>query len=136
LVPIVGRVRSRLAALAILFLLVACGGGAATTAGGDGLTLSDLSAEWANGIVTLRINDAGEFLVQPADSAEQALMGGFVARDDRRFIFVSRVEGECPGAPGAYRADVNGDELTLTMEEDTCQERVAWFEAAFTRVDG
>lgn len=136
MVPIVGRVRSRLAAFAMLLLLVACGGGAATTSGGDGLRLSDLSAEWANGVVTLRINDAGEFLVQPTDSAEQALMGGFVARDDLRFIFVSRVEGECPGAAGAYRADVNGDELTLTMEEDSCRERVAWFEAAFTRVDG
>ena len=136
MVPIVGRVRSRLAALAMLLLLVACGGGAATTSGDDGLRLSDLSGEWANGTVTLRINDAGEFLIQPADSAEQALMGGFVARDDRRFIFVTRVEGECPGVTGAYRAAVSGDELTLTLEEDSCPERVAWFEAAFTRVDG
>ena len=136
MVPVVGGVRSRLAALAILFLLFACGDGASTGTTGDGLRLSDLSGEWANGTVTLRINDAGEFLVQPAGSAEQALMGGFVAREDRRFIFVSRVEGECPGAAGAYHAEVDGDELTLTMEEDTCQERVVWFEAAFTRVDG
>lgn len=136
MVPIVGRVRSRLAALALLLLLVACDGGAAATSGGDGLRLSDLSGEWSNGAVTLRINDAGEFLVEPTDSDEQALMGGFVARDDRRVIFVTRVDGACPGAAGAYRADVNGDELTLTTEEDSCRERVAWFEAAFTRVDG
>ncbi|HSK07400.1 MAG TPA: hypothetical protein VK990_07785, partial [Acidimicrobiia bacterium] len=109
--------RSRLAALAMLLSLVGCGGGATT--GDDGLRLGDLSAVWANGIVTLRINDAGEFLVHPADAAEQALMGGFVARDDRRFIFVSRVEGECPGDAGAYRAEMNGDQLTLTMEEDS-----------------
>lgn len=128
--------RSRLAALALLLLLVACAGGAGTSTTGDGLRLGDLSGEWANGTVTLSINDEGEFLVQPAGSAEQALMGGFVARDDRRFVFVSRVEGECPGATGAYRAEVSRDELTLTLEEDTCPERVAWFESSFLRVDG
>jgi hypothetical protein len=120
----------------MLLPLIACGGQPATTSGGEDLRLSDLSGVWANGTVTLRINDAGDFLVQPADSAEQALMAGFVARDDRHFIFVTGVDGECPGVAGAYGADVNDDELTLTMEEDTCRERVSWFEAAFTRVDG
>lgn len=128
--------RSRPAAFALLLLLVACAGGAGTSTTDDGLRLGDLSGEWANGTVVLRVNDAGEFLVQPAGPAEQALMGGFVARDDRRFVFVSQVEGECPGAAGAYLAEVNGDELTLTLEEDTCPERVAWFEAPFLRVDG
>lgn len=119
--------------------MAACSGTAATTtAAGTGppLELSDLSGVWANDSVVLRINDAGDFLVQPADLLEQILMGGFVARDELRFIFVTGVSGECPGARGAYTAGVDGEVLTLTLDEDPCGERVGWFEAPLAAVEG
>jgi len=129
-------VTSRLAALAFLLALIACGGAATTTSEGDDLELSDLSGVWANDRVTLRINDSGDFLVQPTDSAEEILMGGFVARDEGRFIFVTGVSGDCPGSQGAYRADVTANELSLTREDDPCQERAGWFEDPFIAVAG
>ena len=112
----------------------ACSGAATTTVAGETIQLSDLSGVWANDTVVLRINDAGDFLVQPAAGADEVVMGGFVARDDRRFIFVTGVGGECPGTRGAYTATVDSDALALTVDDDPCELRAGWFAERFSAV--
>ena len=48
-----------------------------------------------------RIDDAGDYVVLGVDAdPDRPLTGGFVARDDENFIFVSGVAGECPGETG------------------------------------
>jgi len=151
LVPIVDRVtrslarrlsrRANTALVAGLICMVsACTGtgDAVTTATGTGpgLELSDLSGVWANDSTILRINDAGDFLIQAAASPDQVLMGGFVARDELRFIFVTGVGGACPGARGVYTASVEGEVLTLTLDEDPCEERASWFETPLDAAEG
>ena len=115
------------------------GGGGATTldAGPPSPTpaLSDLSGSWENESVILRVNDAGDYVVLAVDVAEEegALTGGFVARDDVHFIFVTGIGGECPGQAGVYETAIEDDVLTLTLVEDPCVARATWFEPPFTR---
>ncbi len=99
------------------------------------LALSDLSGSWENGSVALRVNDAGDYVVVPVDNPDQepALLGGFVARDERNFIFVTGVGGRCPGETGVYDAVIDSGALTLTLVEDPCQQRAGWFEEPFSR---
>jgi hypothetical protein len=95
--------------------------------------LSDLTGGWANERAVLRVNDAGDYVVLGPDAdPDQPLTFGFVARDDVNVIFVSGVEGECPGETGVYRAVVAEDTLTFTLVEDPCPARTAWFELPFT----
>lgn len=129
-----GRVILRLGAIALLLASSPCSGATTTTSVDEAVQLSDLSGVWANEAVVLRINDSGDFLVQPADAEEEVVMGGFVARDDRSFIFVTGVGGECPGTRGAYTARVDSDALVLTLEEDPCQLRAEWFADALSAV--
>lgn len=124
----------RLGAIALLLTTSACAGAATTTSAGETIQLSDLSGVWSNDTVLLRINDSGDFLVQPADAADEVVMGGFVARDDRRFIFVTGVGGECPGTRGAYTATVDPDALVLTLGDDPCELRAGWFAEPFSVV--
>lgn len=117
----------RLGMVALVLTSFACSGAATTTSADEMTQLSDLSGVWGNETVLLRINDSGDFLVQPADAEDEVVMGGFVARDDLRFIFVTGVGGECPGTRGAYTAAVDSDALVLTLEDDPCQLRAEWF---------
>jgi hypothetical protein len=93
--------------------------------------LSDLSGSWANERAVLQVNDAGDYIVLGPD-AEEPLTLGFVARDDVNVIFVSGVNGECPGQTGVYHAIVDGDTLSLTLVEDPCLARTEWFGLPFT----
>ncbi|MGH8951024.1 MAG: hypothetical protein ACRDX9_06350 [Acidimicrobiia bacterium] len=119
--------RFRPAVFVFLLMSIGCSGDTAVTSDQEVLELSDLSGVWANDTVVLRINDAGDFLVQPADAAGEVVMRGFIARDDRRFIFVTGVGGECPGTRGAYTATVDPDALALTLDDDPCDLRAGWF---------
>lgn len=107
---------------------------------GDGTTttppvpaLSDLSGSWENERAVLRVNDAGDFVILGSDAdPDRPLTGGFVARDDRNFIFVSGVAGDCPGQTGVYGIALEDDLLTLTLVEDPCAARAGWFEPSFS----
>ena len=121
----------------LICMVSACtgAGNATTTAGIDrGLDLTDLSGSWENESVLLRVNDAGDYVVLAAGEAEadQVLTGGFVARDEARFIFVTGVGGECPGQSGVYEAAIEGEVLTLTVVDDPCDVRAAWFASPFS----
>jgi hypothetical protein len=94
--------------------------------------LSDLTGNWDNGTLILQVNDAGEFLVLDPDDPEQALMGGFVARDGTEFNFVTGTSGQCPGQTGVYEAATDGDTLRLTLIDDPCETRSAGFADEFT----
>ena len=131
--------RLRLSALVVLLGLSACGGEATTaTVSGSGqpLALSDLTGSWSNDSVTLQVNDAGDFVVLSAEDPDQTdpLLGGFVARDEEDLIFVTGVGGECPGQSGVYAAAIDAATLTLSLVEDPCPVRVAWFEPPLARV--
>jgi len=94
--------------------------------------LSDLTGNWANERAVLRVNDAGDYVVLgPGADPDQPLTAGFIARDEVNVIFVSGVAGECPGQTGVYGAVVEVDVLTLTLVDDPCTARVAWFEESF-----
>ena len=94
--------------------------------------LSDLTGNWANERAVLRVNDAGDYVVLgPGADPDQPLTAGFIARDEVNVIFVSGVAGECPGQTGVYGAVVDEDVLTLTLVDDPCTARVAWFEESF-----
>lgn len=98
---------------------------------GPELAIADLSGSWANDSVVLRVNDAGDYVVLASGEAGregEPLMGGFVARDDRHFIFVTGLGGECPGQTGVYEASITEDRLTLTLVEDLCRSRSLGFE--------
>jgi hypothetical protein len=95
--------------------------------------LSDLSGSWTNERAVLQVNDAGDYIVLgPDGDPDEPLTLGFVARDDVNVIFVSGVNGECPGQTGVYNAVVDGDTLTLTLVDDPCTARTGWFELPFT----
>lgn len=94
--------------------------------------LSDLTGNWDNGTLILQVNDAGEFLVLDPDDPEQALMGGFVARDGTEFNFVTGTSGQCPGQTGVYETATDGDTLRLTLIDDPCETRSAGFADEFT----
>jgi hypothetical protein len=95
--------------------------------------LSDLTGAWVNERAVLQVNDAGDYMVLGPDAdPDQPLTLGFVARDDVNVIFVSGVNGECPGETGVYNAVVDGETLTLTLVEDPCTARTEWFELPFT----
>lgn len=126
----------RSAALVTLLVIVGGCSGPLTLPEDSGLELSDLSGIWANPAVTLRINDAGDFIIQPAGSADQVLMGGFVARDGHRVVFVTGVGGECPGTRGVYAATVASGGLELDVAEDPCDLRVEWFDQPFAAAEG
>ena len=99
--------------------------------------LSDLSGSWENDRSVLRVNDAGDYVVLGPDAdPDQPLTGGFVARQEGNFIFVSGVAGECPGQTGVYGAVIDDTGLTLTIVDDPCAARVAWFEPVFRSADG
>lgn len=99
--------------------------------------LSDLSGSWENDRSVLRVNDAGDYVVLGPDAdPDQPLTGGFVAREEGNFIFVSGVAGECPGQTGVYGAVIDDTMLTLSVVDDPCAARVAWFEPDFTSADG
>ena len=99
--------------------------------------LSDLSGSWENDRSVLRVNDAGDYVVLgPEADPDQPLTGGFVARQEGNFIFVSGVAGECPGQTGVYEAVIDDAMLTLTVVDDPCAARAAWFEPVFTSEDG
>ncbi|HEU4916127.1 MAG TPA: hypothetical protein VFV13_06135 [Acidimicrobiia bacterium] len=94
--------------------------------------LSDLTGNWENERAVLRVNDAGDYVVLGPDAdPDQPLTVGFVARDEVNVIFVSGVAGECPGQTGVYGAVVDDDTLTLTLVDDPCAARAAWFELPF-----
>jgi len=96
--------------------------------------ISDLSGSWENERSVLRVNDAGDFVVLGPDAdPDRPLTGGFVAREEGDFIFVSGVSGECPGQTGVYGATIEDGALTLTLVDDPCTSRVAWFEPTFNR---
>jgi len=96
--------------------------------------ISDLSGSWENERSVLRVNDAGDFVVLGPDAdPDRPLTGGFVAREEGNFIFVSGVSGECPGQTGVYGAIIEDSALTLTLVDDPCTSRVAWFEPTFTQ---
>ena len=98
--------------------------------------LSDLTGAWVNERAVLQVNDAGDYLVLGPDADPgQPLTLGFVARDDVNVIFVSGVNGECPGETGVYNAVVDGETLTLTLVDDPCTARTEWFGLPFT-LDG
>jgi hypothetical protein len=104
-----------------------------TTTGPDPV-ISDLSGSWENERSILRVNDAGNFVVLGPDAdSDRPLTGGFVAREEGNFIFVSGVSGECPGQTGVYGATIEDGALMLTVVDDPCTSRVAWFESTFTR---
>jgi len=99
--------------------------------------LSDLSGTWENDRSVLRVNDAGDYVVLGPDAdPDQPLTGGFVAREEGNFIFVSGVAGECPGQTGVYEAVIDDAGLALTLVDDPCAARVAWFEPVFASEDG
>ncbi len=99
--------------------------------------LSDLSGSWENDRSVLRVNDAGDYVVLGPDAdPDQPLTGGFVARQEGNFIFVSGVAGECPGQTGVYEAVIDETGLRLTLVDDPCAARIAWFEPVFTSADG
>jgi len=132
-------VRLRLSALVLLLGLSACSGEATTAsvAGtGQPLALSDLTGNWANDSVALRVNDAGEFVVLSAGDPGQTdpLLAGFVARDEAELIFVTGIGGQCPGQSGVYDAAIDAGTLTLSLVEDPCPARVTWFQAPLARV--
>ncbi len=94
--------------------------------------LSDLTGNWENERAVLRVNDAGDYVVLGADAdPDLPLTVGFVARDEVNVIFVSGVAGECPGQTGVYGAVVDDETLTLTLVDDPCAARAAWFELPF-----
>lgn len=96
--------------------------------------ISDLSGSWKNERSILRVNDAGDFVVLGPDAnPDRPLTGGFVAREEGNFIFVSGVSGDCLGQTGVYGAVIEDGALTLTLVDDPCTSRVAWFEPSFTR---
>lgn len=98
-----------------------------------GPALSDLTGSWMNERAVLQVNDAGDYIVLGPDAdPNEPLTLGFVARDDVNVIFVSGVNGECPGQTGVYDAVVDGDTLTLTLVEDPCAARAEWFARPFT----
>jgi hypothetical protein len=104
-----------------------------TTTGAEPV-ISDLSGSWENERSVLRVNDAGDFVILGPDAdPDRPLTGGFVAREEGNFIFVSGVSGECPGETGVYSAAIEDGSLTLTVVDDPCTSRVAWFEPTFTR---
>jgi hypothetical protein len=128
----------------VIFLtlaIVSCSGTGATVpsvvpGSGPPLALSDLTGSWANDTVTLQVNDAGDFLVLPTGDPDEVapLLDGFVARDEEDLIFVTGVGGECPGQSGVYGAAIDAGILTLSLVEDPCPVRVAWFEPPLARV--
>ena len=98
------------------------------------LALTDLSGDWENERSVLRINDAGDYVVLGVDAdPDRPLTGGFVARDDENFIFVSGVAGECPGETGVYGAAIDSEVLTLSLVDDPCAARADWFEPPYSR---
>ncbi|MET0696488.1 MAG: hypothetical protein ABWZ58_03585 [Acidimicrobiia bacterium] len=108
-----------------------------TTTSGPDAVISDLSGSWENERSVLRVNDGGDYIVLGPDAdPDRPLTGGFVAREEGNFIFVSGVVGECPGQTGVYSADLEDDLLTLTVVDDPCAARVAWFEPVFTSATG
>lgn len=108
-------------------------GPAAMTTGAT-VVLADLSGDWDNGSLSLRVNDSGEYVVSSSEDPTEILMGGFVARDGSDINFVTGTTGLCPGQTGVYRAATAGGELTLVLVEDPCQERASGFEQPFSRV--
>ena len=132
--------RAKTVLLAGLFCLVS-----ACTGGGDGTTrdtidqeldLTDLSGIWENESVVLRVNDAGDYLVlADGGDADQVLTGGFVARNEAHFIFVTGVGGDCPGQSGIYEAAIASEALTLTVVDDPCAARATWFASPFSAGD-
>jgi len=97
--------------------------------------LSDLTGTWENDALALVVSDQGEYVIlsSPTDDPDQALMGGFVARDGIEFSFVTGTTGECPGQTGVYEAAISADALVLTVVDDPCEMRVAGFDAPLTR---
>jgi hypothetical protein len=127
--------------IVLTLAIVSCSGTGTTdtsvgTGSGPQLALSDLTGSWANDSVTLRVNDAGDFLILPAGDPDEAdpLLGGFVARDEEDLIFVTDVGGECSGRSGVYAAAIDAATLTLSLVEDPCPVRVAWFETPLQRL--
>jgi hypothetical protein len=108
-----------------------------TTTTGPDAVISDLSGSWENERSVLRVNDAGDYVVLGPDAdPDRPLTGGFVAREEGDFIFVSGVAGECPGQTGVYSAEFEDDLLTLTVVDDPCASRVAWFKPVYTAANG
>lgn len=146
LVAVVGVTRStsngpRWRVLFLTMAIVSCSGTGTTVpsvvpGSGPPLALSDLTGSWANDTVTLQVNDAGDFVILPAGDPVEAdpLLGGFVARDEEDLIFVTGVGGECPGQSGVYAAAIDEATLTLSLVEDPCPVRAAWFETPLARV--
>jgi hypothetical protein len=127
-------VKRSLATALVAMLVTGCGGN--RTLPVDEIELSDLTGSWSNDSVTLQVNDAGDFLILPAGDPDEAdaLLGGFVARDEKNLIFVTGVGGECPGQSGVYAAAMDAATLTLSLVEDPCPVRVAWFETPLALV--
>ncbi len=128
----------RSGAMAVVVLVAACSPGAAsesTTTGAPeatstsaattttGLTLSDLTGDWANESGTLQVNSGGEFLLVSGASE----VSGFVARDGDEVNFVTSTSGDCPGDTGAYTVTIATDMLTLDLVDDPCSIRVEVF---------
>jgi len=97
-------------------------------------TLSDLTGTWENSILTLEVNDGGEFLV--LGGSGETLMGGFIARDGVQFNFVTSTTDECPGQTGVYEASIADEVLTLTLVDDPCELRASGFEDPFSTATG
>jgi hypothetical protein len=135
------RLRPILGLVALAAVSIACGGNgegnASTTSSPpdvtttlaptttDVVTLSDLTGRWENESIVLEVNSGGEYVLRAPDDQAAALMGGFVARDDDRFSFVTGTTGECPGQTGTYVVEIDGDMLTLTLVDDPCESRSA-----------
>jgi hypothetical protein len=118
----------------VAMVVTGCGGNRALPI--DEVELSDLTGSWSNDSVTLQVNDAGDFLILPSGDPDEAdpLLGGFVARDAEDLIFVTGVGGECPGQSGVYAAAIDAANLTLSLVDDPCPIRVAWFETPLALV--
>jgi hypothetical protein len=127
----------RVALAAALCLLVgSCGESSETTESTALVTLSDLEGSWVNEAALLLVADDGSYAVfdDPA-FPDLVLMNGFIARQDDQMIFVTGVNGECPGQTGNYTAALDGDTLTLTLIDDPCPLRVDLFKAPFEKSD-
>jgi hypothetical protein len=96
--------------------------------------IADLTGRWDNDTLVLEVNGDGEYVVITSGDSPETLMGGFVARDGSEFNFVTGTTGSCPGQTGVYEATFTDDELTLTLVDDPCVERVSGFEAPFSSV--
>jgi hypothetical protein len=129
-------VRVALAAGLCLFV-VSCGGSSETTESTESasvVTLSDIQGSWVSDAALLQVADDGSYQVfdDPAELVLPAMIG-FVARQDDQLIFVTGVNGECPGQTGNYTAALDGDTLTLDLIDDPCAVRVDLFSLPFEK---